>query len=704
MVRSDKKRSSLLRNLDLFGYTPSLLYGGEGTFTSKYGGALTIGISALYALIATFTIWRYFQRDSPSTNINKLYVKDPVGFNLTQETLPIAFGLQDPSTYSQYIDPSIYTVEANYVRYKKRTIDGKVTVDRKEHPIPLTTCDKVGLDPKFFQNLELSQMFCFESFKPEGLDIEITGVFESNDYGLIEIYVNRCQGPNCQDINTINEKVQGGYFAANFINRETKTSDYERPIEEYPSSFFTPVSTYYRKENILFLADNELYTDSPIIGYLPPSGQYYPNIASLRTDIADLSVDKDSPRQTFYNLNLRMDHIKTITQRNYSTVYDFLAEFGGLAQIITFIGFFLTYRTKYVELHVDLVKKFSVQEENYQTLLKLHRQLGRTKTKMPNHQNPKADNILSAKMNTYRSMLISDRRHEETEENPKDLNPEIAEEGNEPKVVAGAVFGRGSMIDNSKIFNSLNKKSSSQKYSNTESISDFQKNLNQKTELEVLQKIQPSPQTEENPEPSIESIENTEEVKLDTRANLVGQIVESMKKIGSDRRRYESLLSTLKSVSGWKAYLYSWFPCFMKKSTIASIVDLAEHDLYKKFDFVQILHFMEEFKKLKRMLLTADQQILFNMVPGDKLAFKEDEDTENKFSYKNHLDSMKGKEVSMEETTREDILGAFDRIWNQRVHSEMDTNLLISLGFFYYGDKQRNSFANRFGFRPSIAL
>lgn len=90
------------------------------------------------------------------------------------------------------------------------------------------------------------------------------------------------------------------------------------------------------------------------------------------------------------------------------------------------------------------------------------------------------------------------------------------------------------------------------------------------------------------------------------KSGLIELIVDSMKKIAYEKQRYETLQSTLKSEAGWKTYLYSYVPCLMKKTRIASIVKIAEDDLYKKFDFVQILHFMEEFKKLKRLLLTPD--------------------------------------------------------------------------------------------------
>jgi hypothetical protein len=162
--------------------------------------------------------------------------------------------------------------------------------------------------------------------------------------------------------------------------------------------------------------------------------------------------------------------------------------------------------------------------------------------------------------------------------------------------------------------------------------------------------------------------------------SLIKKMSESLENVLAERSRYQRLNNTMKAVSGWKAYLYSYFPCLMKKSTVASIVNIAHNDIYHKFDFVAILQLMEDFKKLKRMLLTADQQVLFNLVPGDKLTLVE-EDGVRKFKYQNHLDMMKGNETNSDNCTRDEVMAAYDRIRGQPSYSELDTNLLMSLNF-----------------------
>ena len=721
MSSSKAQRLQIMRKLDLFGYQPSMLYDKQDSFKTRYGGVVTTFVAMCYALIAVFSIWRYLDRSSPQTNINKIYVKDPVGFNLTKEILPIAFGLQDPATFFHYIDPEIYTLTATYSRFTKNMVEGMLVVSNTTIKIPVTTCDKAGLDPTLFYNLELEKMYCIADYHPQGVNLEVRGSWDSEIFGQISIEIYRCSGSHCKPDEVIDKVLQGGFFAANYINRNSRTSEYEHPIEVSPTDFFAPISTYYRKENVLWMANNEILTNSPLVSYLPPSSISYINVASLRTDISELTVDQNARVPYFYNLDIRMDRILSVTQREYSTAYDYLAEFGGLAQIITFIGFFFTFNSKKVQLYVDLVQKFARHEENYQKVLSLHSRTGRKKTgvegKTPLSKLKTSKTMLSPleSIETFSNMIpVKDEEAESNRSsdyqqkskrslsNSKDesIAPEIPDERSADRNHTDAGFQETSKL----AFRTapiLKRKPEGDTDSKSSSIG-FQKDVSFQENVAAREKS-PSPFTKGTV--AFDSFWNLKEIddnpKKENKDHLIRKIVVNTKKLGAEKQRYESVKSTLKSISGWKAVLYSYVPCLMKKTRTAAAVDIAEHDIYMKFDFVQILHFMEEFEKLKKMLLSPDQLTLFNLVPGNKLSISESTDG-SKFRYTNHLDSMSGREDDIGKASKDDIVAAFDRIWNQQVHSELDQNLLVSLGFLYYGDTSRNQLAAQVRNRPSI--
>jgi len=266
--------SSVLRKIDIFGYSPKLNYFGNTTATSTFGGLATIMVGLCYASIFAFTIWRYFERSSPETNVDTLFVKDPEGFVLNKDTLPFAFGIQDPNTAEHFIDESIYTVVAKYRNSYKHVVNGVLISTSKETILPLVPCSEVNMDLSYFDNLELSQMYCLKEFAEKTKELKITGMFESDRYGRIEISFNRCK-TNCKTNEEIDKKLKDGYFAVNYVNWNAKASDFKNPKHRYPTSYYTSTSAEYTKYISQYMTDNEIVTDSSLIGYMESESLKY---------------------------------------------------------------------------------------------------------------------------------------------------------------------------------------------------------------------------------------------------------------------------------------------------------------------------------------------------------------------------------------------------------------------------------------------
>src|SRR3990167_3313755 len=82
-----------LEKIDRYGYIPQLMYGGDTACKSQFGGFLTFGAGLCYVFLVCFTVYRYFERKSPSTSINQVFTSNPKGFILTTETMPFTVGL-----------------------------------------------------------------------------------------------------------------------------------------------------------------------------------------------------------------------------------------------------------------------------------------------------------------------------------------------------------------------------------------------------------------------------------------------------------------------------------------------------------------------------------------------------------------------------------------------------------------------------------
>jgi hypothetical protein len=106
--------SSLLRKIDIFGYSPELNYFGHTTVNINFWRIGHHMVALCYASIFVFTIWRYFERSSPETNVDRLFVKDPEGFVLNKDTSHSHSAYRILIRQSTLSMSQIYTVEAKY--------------------------------------------------------------------------------------------------------------------------------------------------------------------------------------------------------------------------------------------------------------------------------------------------------------------------------------------------------------------------------------------------------------------------------------------------------------------------------------------------------------------------------------------------------------------------------------------------------------
>ena len=152
-----------LQKIDLFGYVPELLYKGETSHSTRYGGLVSVTAALGYLAVVCFTVWRYFQREAPATNVETKFVPDPPGFTWDRDNFPFAFGIQD-TTATHFVDDEIYTVEASYNIKTTTFVDGKEGMNFDSITIPLIRCSEAKLDPQYFNNIPLADMYCLREF------------------------------------------------------------------------------------------------------------------------------------------------------------------------------------------------------------------------------------------------------------------------------------------------------------------------------------------------------------------------------------------------------------------------------------------------------------------------------------------------------------------------------------------------------------
>ena len=647
--------SSLLRKIDIFGYSPELNYFGHTTSTSTFGGLATIMVGLCYASIFAFTIWRYFERSSPETNVDRLFVKDPEGFVLNKDTLPFAFGIQDPNTAEHFIDESIYTVVAKHIKSYNDVVNGELIKKSEETILDLVPCSEVNMDLNYLNNLELSKMYCLKEFVENKKELRITGMWESDQYGRLEFWFERCK-TNCKTNEEIDKKLKDSYFAVNYVNWNAKASDFKNPKHRYPTSYYASTSAEYTKYITQYMTDNEIVTDSSLVGYMEADSLKYTSTGYFQIDTANFVFEPNKYPESFVRYNIRMDPNKLLISRKYKNIYDYLAEFGGMAQVVVLVGVILTFRLKKINMFLDLADKIIDKEEFYQRLVK-------EKTIVPLQSPPFHQNVTTTTGTP--SPLTFPTKNPKQIIKPPGISLKITEE-----------------VDISESLPSVGDEGKDRQRVRDNVRGERNKSTGRNTEVEINK--QDDHQKEQHSEYSRARVMQPQQYSKETLALLR----DSKKLFKYERMRFETIKTQVGKINAFKVLLKGFFPCCATKSRINSVVEMVESQVYSKYDLMRIIETIDEFDKLKHFLLTPDQLMLFDLIPTSKLKYSQESKS---FSLAN--DHRRGK-FSKEEgflSHKQKLEAAFTAIKSKQTKSEFDRNLIRSLGFLFEGDDSQYS-------------
>jgi hypothetical protein len=648
---------NLISTCDFYGAKPELTYKGKKSLSSGFGGFVSFVVFISGAVCSTFIAWRYYQRASSETNVDKVHVPNPVGFTLTKENLPFAFGMQR-STGEHFIDDTVYTTELKYVRVQKNIINGELVVDSKTTKLDLIPCSEAKLDPNMFDNLPLNHMNCIKEFINPTTKLEITGEWESDTFGFIQFFIKRCKGSQCKTDIEINEILKVSYFAVNYVNYATRSSNYSDPVYRYPTSFFTTTSTDFTKEIGMRLSDNEINTHSSLFGYFQPETVKFTNTDFFTSDIVAVGVDQ-LPETLIY-MRLRMGRMKTVTTRVYETAFEAFAELGGVISVITIAALLTSIRVTNTYLLLDLISARNTKTQNI-------KQTGSTSTEK---QSELAAG--SKRFDKEMNLVINSNKHIE---GGVDFLDEYT--GNAVMMPSGFAY-----INPPKDTINLRKKKGlilkkkpvpiSHKVSAQEPLGFDQHKLQ---EGGKSNKISPFSFQSAAPQPVLgfDQINREDPLKLiELSADKNLHKTLTIKKPISERN---------KKISTFSIFAYAYLPFLVsKKSPVVQAINEAEKTVVKELDFMRFLKLISDIEKLKHLLLTPEQLILFDKVELDELV--EIKRNAGNKDYEFVSDEIE-EEAACEQRTNRNIKKALIYISNKQPEalSDVDRIMMYSLGF-----------------------
>ncbi|KAL4466679.1 hypothetical protein ABPG72_016796 [Tetrahymena utriculariae] len=651
------KRAELkkqITKLDMFGQKIELLYKEKHEHLTVFGGFISLLNGVLFFFVSYSYGGELFLKQNPVTNFSEESVRQPEQYTMTPQSFNMAFGMQNPNTYDQFIDESIYQMKVigqQMIKVLNQTTGNYDQVwtenDLGPYPCKLSNFQVEG-SLEFFQQLSgINQMYCFDQTNGQA---SIAGDFQADFFQVIIFSIFQCQNKTdeeaaqliksgqkvvvCKSQEEIDSVLMNGYFAAYYTDKVINPKLRDQPFNTFPRDIFWPTSNKVVKELTMYWRN--VYIESDM-------GIFNEDIQILRDVIFSYSTEQLTYGQSnkFVNMVVRLEKAKQSRYfRSYMKIQDVLAQISGVMSMFMVVSTFVCQKVSQLDLSQSLVNElFSFQslEEEIQEENDIKEEKNQRTQKLVKKF---TNRLVELKKNReLEQSQVSSKNQDQSNFSPhiKDLDQQSPSE-----------------------INFQNRKKGHNKI-----ISQFIKNYKREISLKPQEK---------------------------------------------EQKKQENLIMKIFKASHQEIHLYCFdyllyyiFPCFKKISRKKKQIEYSQKLLDKHLDVMYLITKLQEIDKLKMLLLSEDQIKLFNYLPkptirerevfkqkqkpkdGDEKGEKENQlqETEQVNQNKKFLQIEKFNLLYMDERTEiqkaADAYSAFNSLKKHQNRTEIDTKLLMML-------------------------
>ncbi|CAD8109325.1 unnamed protein product [Paramecium sonneborni] len=368
-----------LRVCDIFAQSPSLGMNHKSTYQSSFGGFTSIATIFLVFIFFSTNFIDYLAGKNIITKQTQVYDNNLSNLQLDDQDFMMALGIEQ----NNFINQAYFTInlqQREYQRLPNGTFIKKIT------QLPLVPCTLERFQSIYqrygknftedFDRLQLKNLFCPQN----QVRMNIGGTFTSNNFNFLKIEVTPCKQStqtdnNCASDDDIKEQLKENgnfkvqvYLINKVINPNKIGSDY---ISVYldDQSYLTFVPKQINKYANIYFRQYQFQNSFDFYPFNEDQNLNFISIDNTETkEITDLGRDSDTIYAAFY---IRKSPITILVERKNQSITDLLSKLGGLLQIsLIVMGFIITAYNK-ITMLVELSNKIyefspDIEEQNKQ--------------------------------------------------------------------------------------------------------------------------------------------------------------------------------------------------------------------------------------------------------------------------------------------------------------------------------------------------
>ena len=325
-----------LQDIDLFSRKLELYYNGKPEKTSRIGIFFTLIYISVFLTVILYKLIKMIEKSHGTFYVTYEYEKEPPSIKLSNENFYGGFALENPETYDEFIDETIYYPKAYYKRAERHGKNWEWFV--KEIELEKCQIEKFGpLHKDKFKGKELKNLYCFKE-----INETLMGHYSYDNYSLIFISLFPCINStknynHCKPIEVIDYYLKGTFFSFQMQDIELTPQNYDFPYLATTKDIYYTISKKLFQEVQAFFQIVNIETDTDIIGFTDFQSLKIEKLLKYNSMNIMSNIIEDNVYETgesFCDITLKLTNNVLTQRRTYIKLFDILGNIGGLMQVI----------------------------------------------------------------------------------------------------------------------------------------------------------------------------------------------------------------------------------------------------------------------------------------------------------------------------------------------------------------------------------
>ena len=341
-------------DLDIYSRRISFFYGGKEKISSKFGFFLT----SLYIVISIVLFLNYFirtiSREEVTASDSTIHPDTIPSININEDIFNLAFGLEHPSTFSRFIDETIYYPKISYIEKIKKN---GIFVNKLKINVEAEKCknSKFGQNfQKLLEKGELNNSYCLSNY-----NLTLKGGFQYSEVAFIKISIFPCKNSTennitCKPQNVIDKFFHNNYFSILAKDTALNPSDYSNPGLPILLNTYTSVDKQIKKDYYVKFAITEIETDTGLFSQQIKKDKFLRYTKDF-DDFFFVDSNYFTSGKEILSLTIRIEDNIYFQKRTYKKMAEVFASTGGYMQLIYSIFAIISILTKTMNIEKKLI-------------------------------------------------------------------------------------------------------------------------------------------------------------------------------------------------------------------------------------------------------------------------------------------------------------------------------------------------------------